>query len=231
MNDRERTAVEAVAKRFSATWEKSSDPAGACLVVPGKRVGVDIATLKGCVAGSANATKPRLRFDKVVARLMERLQASLAGAVPDGVTVALTITAPIRLASKTAAELEQKIQALLVRGPTGRDERNTLHGNHVRIRLLKGGSQRAPKLMGFVHNSDTDPLLLLDMTREMLDLGVKYGRRPKGFAGDRWLVVRSSGGISLLEAYRHIYSRLRVDTGFQKILMVFGDGRVGELTG
>jgi hypothetical protein len=34
-----------------------------------------------------------------------------------------------------------------------------------------------------------------------------------------------------LEAYRYIYSQLRMATGFKKILMVFGDGRVGMLTG
>jgi hypothetical protein len=34
-----------------------------------------------------------------------------------------------------------------------------------------------------------------------------------------------------LEAYRYIYSQLRKATDFQKILMVFGDGRVGMLTG
>jgi hypothetical protein len=37
--------------------------------------------------------------------------------------------------------------------------------------------------------------------------------------------------FTLLEAYRHIYSRLRMATEFKKILMVFGDGRVGMLTG
>jgi len=43
--------------------------------------------------------------------------------------------------------------------------------------------------------------------------------------------VTSARGTSCLEAYRYIYSQLRMATNFKKILMVFGDGRVGTLTG
>lgn len=88
-------------------------------------------------------------------------------------TVLLTITAPIRLPSKTAAVLEGKIQTLFGRGSPGRDEKDTIHGNHVQIRLLRDESIRAPKMIGFVHNPDTDPLLLLNMTRELLELSAE----------------------------------------------------------
>jgi len=87
-------------------------------------------------------------------------------------------------------------------------------------------------MIGFVHNPDSDPLLLLNMTRELLELfSAEAGRPAPGLAGDRWLVVISAGGISCLEAYRYIYSQLRMVTGFKKILMVFGDAHVGMLTG
>lgn len=91
------TAVEAVARQFSAKWEKGSDPSNPYITVARKRVAVDITTLKRHGSAQANAAKPRLRFDKVATRLIERLQATLGEAVPDGITVLLTITAPIRL--------------------------------------------------------------------------------------------------------------------------------------
>ena len=228
----QRTAIEAVAKRFSATWEKGSDPPDAYIMVAGQRVAADIATLKRRGTGQGNAAKPRLRFDKVATRLIERLQATVGETVPDGMTVLLTITAPIRLPSKTAAALEEKIQTLLGRGSPGRDEKGTIHGNRVQIRVLRDESERAPRLIGFVHNSDSDPLLLLNMTRELLELiRGEAGRRATRLAGDRWLVVISARGSSCLEAYRYIYSQLRMATDFKKILMVFGDGRVEMLTG
>src|ERR1700730_781646 len=227
----EQTAIEAVARRFSATWEKGEDPPDAYITVAGKRVAVDITTLKRRGTGQGNAAKPRLRFDKVATRLIERLQATLRETVPDGMTVLLTITAPIRLPSKTAASLEDKIQTLLGRGSPGRDKKDTIHGNRVQIRLLRDESERAPKMIGFVHNSDSDPLLLLNMTRELLELiSAEAARRVPRFAGDRWLVIICARGSSCLEAYRDIYSQLRMTTHFTRILMVFGDGRVGILT-
>src|SRR6202521_2620615 len=214
----ERTAIEAVARRFSATWEKGSDPPDAYIKVAGKRVAVDITTLKRRGTGHGNAAKPRLRFDKVATRLIARLQAALGETVPVGMTVLLTITAPIRLPSKTTASLEDKIQILLGRGSPGRDEKHTIYGNRVQIRLLRDGSERAPRMIGFVHNSDTDPLLLLEMTRELLELfSAEAGRRAARPVEDRWLVVISAGGIAYLEAYRYIYSQLRMATDFKKV--------------
>ena len=147
-------------------------------------------------------------------------------------TVLVTITAPIRLPSKTAAALEDKIQTLFERASAGRDQKDTIHGNRVEIRFLRNESGRAPKVMGFVHNSDSDPPLLSNMTRELLELtSGDAGRRRARPAGERWLVVISAGASSHLEAYRYIASLLRMPAGFKKILMVFGDGRVGTLTG
>jgi hypothetical protein len=157
-----------------------------------------------------NAAKPRLRFDKVATRLIERLRANLDEAVPDGMAVVLTITAPIRVASKTAASLEDKIRTLLARRSPGRDEKGTIHGNRVWIRLLRDKSERAPKLIGFVHNADSDPVLLLNMTSELL-------------------VMINARDSSCSEAYRYICSQLRMANDFKKILMVFGDGRVASI--
>jgi hypothetical protein len=226
LTKREQTAMEAIARRFSATWEKGSGSPDAYIMIAGKRVAVEIAALKRRGAGI------RLRFDKVVIRLMERLQATLGETVPAGMTVLLTVTAPIHLPAKTATSLEEKIQALLRRGSPDRDSKATIHGNRIRIRLVRDDSGRAPKMIGFVHNPDSDPLPLLNMTCELLELiSAKADRRMPKPAGDRWLVAISAAGISCLETYRCIYSRLRMATGFEKILMVFADGRVGMLTG
>jgi hypothetical protein len=231
LTQQERTALAAVAGRFSATWEEGGDPPDAYVTVAGKRVAVDVRTLAPRGAGHGDDAKPRLRFDKVVVRLMESLQAALGEIVPDGMTVLLTVTAPIRLPSKTAAALEDKIRTLLGRGSASRDENDTIHGNRVRIRLLRGESEQAPKMIGFVHNSDSDPLLLLNMTGELLELiGAEAGRRTPRLAGERWLVVISARESSCFPAYRTIYSQLRMATDFEKILMVFGDGRVGTVT-
>ena len=113
-------------------------------------------------ASMARIVRPGLRFDKVAIRVIERLQSALDETVPDGMTVLVTITAPIRLPARTAAALEDRIRALLKRKSLRRDVTDTIHGNRVRIRLLKDQPVRAPKLLGFVHNPDLDPCLLLE---------------------------------------------------------------------
>ncbi|MDE3135899.1 MAG: hypothetical protein KGL59_04965 [Acidobacteriota bacterium] len=230
LKKQEQAAIEAVARRFSATWEKGSDLCSAWLTVAGKRVAVDIGTLKQRNSGKTNAAKPGLRFDKVVTRLMEHLQSALAGIVPDRTTVLLTITAPIRLPSKTAVALETKIQTLLGKGSRPRDVKATIHGKRIQVRLLRNQFVRAPKLIGFVHNPDSDPLVLLNLTSDLLErISPKPGRQARRPAGDRWLVLINAGGISFLEAYRYICSQLRTAPDFQKVLMVFDDGRVEVL--
>ena len=46
LKKQERIAIEAVSRRFSATWEKGTDPPDAYITVAGKRVAVDVTTLK-----------------------------------------------------------------------------------------------------------------------------------------------------------------------------------------
>jgi hypothetical protein len=228
LNKQKRAALDAIAKNFSAIWE--GNPAAPCFAVAGKRVDLDVRTLKQRGDGQKKAGRVRLRFDKVVVRLLDQLQATLAKAVPDGMTVFLTVTAPIRLPSKTAAALEEKIQLLLQRGSHSRAVKDSIYGNRVQIQLLNHAIRRTPKLMGFVHNPDTDPHLLLNMTRAWIELvSVDVGKRAARSTGDRWLVVISDGEISNLEPHRYIYSQLRLASDFTKSLMVFGDGRVEVL--
>jgi len=63
------------------------------------------------------------------------LQAALSAFVPDGEAIVVTVTAPIRLPAKTAAELEGKIRDGLARRPAQREISDTICGNQVRFAL------------------------------------------------------------------------------------------------
>src|SRR5262249_9603702 len=112
--------------------------------------------------------KIQLRFDKVATRVIERLRSSCNERVPDGMTVLLTITAPIRLPSQTIAALQQRIQTLVETRPSRREVTDTIHGNRVRIQLLGDQSRHAIKMIGFVHNPVSNAVALLNMTRDVL---------------------------------------------------------------
>lgn len=97
---------------------------------------------------------------------MQRVRAAVAKRVPEGVTVLFTVTAPIRLAAKTAAEIEERLLDILSGPLPRRDVEATIYGNGVRIRIVRNRTKRGAKVLGFVHNPDCDSRALLDGTSE-----------------------------------------------------------------
>jgi hypothetical protein len=230
LRKRERAAVDAVARHVSASWKEApgASPA-AYLTVGGRRIAVEVAVIKTKIAAP---TKPRLRFDKVVLRLMADLRARLGEVVPDGQAVIVTVTAPIRLPAKTAAALEDEIRGGLLRKSAKVEIKDAMHGNRVRARLVKDVPRGVPKVIGFVHNPDTDADVLLGLTQSLIRLvGAAAERSPKKASGERWLVIADDDGLPLIEAYRQVYAELSIVGGFKKILLVLPGGRVEHLIG
>lgn len=108
----------------------------------------------------------RLRFDKVALRFGSQLHEALRDAVPDGTTVLVTITAPLRQASKTAAELSEHIRPLCARASKN-DVRETLYGNAVAVRIVRGRAG-GDKVIALVHNPHTNADGLLDAAESLL---------------------------------------------------------------
>jgi len=158
------------------------------------------------------AAEPRLRFDRVAVGLVRRLQTSLAGSVPDGRTVVVTITAPIWQDSKTGAVLEERIRNLLAARRTRLKAR--IHGNRVEVRLLTGRAARGPRLVGFVHNPGPDASLLFDVTRRVLATLVS-GKRPA--RSDRWRVIVNQDGTAPFKTIEQVCSALRVRSALQRL--------------
>jgi len=227
----QRSAIEAIARRFSATWGESDDPRRAWIAVGGKRIAVDLATLKQRHPDRDNATKPHLRFDRVATGLIQRLQAAFSEIAPPGLTMTLTVTAPILLPAKTTDALKEKINILLRLVASKREEKCTVHGNRVQMRLLRNKPERASKLVGFVHNPETDPLSLLDMTQEWIEsIDAIAERTASAAAEDRWLVGITSRRKPCLAVYRCIEAQLGMTGSYEKIFLVFGDGGIEPLT-
>ena len=235
LSKQEQAAIEAVARHSSATWKKAAgESPGATLTIAGKRIAVEVVTaIRQRIAERGGLAKPRLRFDRVALRFVGGLQAALSASVPDGAAVVLTVTAPIRLAAKTAAALESNIRDGLARRPARVELKDAICGNQIRVRLVTGVSGRMPKVIGFVHNPDCDGDVLLAVTQSLLQhIGAAADKRPpKKFPGERWLVIANANGLAQIETYRQVHSQLNVSAGFRKILMVLPGGRVEALTG
>jgi len=119
-------------------------------------------------ANDLSAARLGLRFDRVVGRVLGDLRSFAGGAAPADRTVLVTISAPIRLPAKTVEALRVEIRALLSAGRVGEDRSATVHGNQVRLRLVQPAPGRGLRLIGFVHNPDWEPKLLLDLAEQWL---------------------------------------------------------------
>ena len=69
--------------------------------------------------GGVTVVAMGLRFDRVAVRVLDRLQRNADAEPRTAVSVALTLTAPVRSPCKTAAALQQEIGALLRRAVLG----------------------------------------------------------------------------------------------------------------
>ena len=217
-----------VARHFRATLEHRADPRDAYLIIAGKRIAVEVTAPEAGRLRRSRPKAPRLRFDRVVVRLLGRLRVAVATRLPQGTTAVVTVTAPIRLASRTAAVLEEMIRTLPRARSGPRPVRKTINGNQVRIQIMRsGGTSRAP-LAGFVHNPDTDTSLLFGLTRALLRVGARSNSRA-GFSGARWLVIVTEHERAWISTYRHACSELFARGDFQRIVLVSAAGAVSTL--
>jgi hypothetical protein len=223
--DRKQAALGAVAEHFGATLGRRAGPHSAHAVISGKRIVLDAAVIEARVSGGSGTKPPRLRFDRVVLGLITRLREALEDSVPSRHVAMVTVTAPIRLASKTGAVIEERIRAL----SRGRIESGrfagTVHGNEVQVRILRAGGSSA-KLAGFVHNRDSDPEILFDLADALLRRPASARRSPASSSIARWLVIAIDDGPSWTKTYRHVCEQLFVQAGYQRLLVVGRDGSV-----
>ena len=121
-------------------------------------------TIEREIGDKARAEKLKLRFDKVVRRVTGDLKTALASVLPEGRSVVITVTAPIKHPAKTAEALENIVRDGLARGELCK----TIHGNKVRLRPITHVATSMPKVLAFVHNTESDARLILDIAESRL---------------------------------------------------------------
>lgn len=229
LSQAQRFALEAIAKHFSAPWQRAEGPPDAYVTVAGRPVGVDIAVMAPQRLSRSNVPKARFRDDAAARRVLRGLETALRGLVPDGKTLVLTLGAPIKEPKKVLGALTEMLAAYLKSGAEEVEKKKTLLGNRVRF-LVAGDGLRNSKLTGFVFSGDPKPGVLLNVMRSLQDEIAAHAKKrlPEGFSGDRWLALVSDRWIADIKTYRRMYSQLSIPDRFTKVLMLDG-GRVENL--
>lgn len=105
----------------------------------------------------------RLRFDRVVRRLLNDVKAGVAPHVPPDRTLAFTVTAPIRLPAKTIDALQKWLEHFDAKATSA-----LIHGNEIHARMVRNTTSAMPRVLGFVHNPTSDPEHILDIAEASL---------------------------------------------------------------
>jgi hypothetical protein len=219
-------ALAALAAHLGASVRHASHSRDAELVCSGRRVAIEAVLVKPRRARDAGTAPPRLRFDRVVLRLFARLRDSLTVNMSRGDTVVLSVTAPIRLPARTAAALEEHVLELLSARSVRREVSASIHGNATRIRLLRGTPTVPPQVAGFVHNADSDPTVLFDLTEALLGSVAARLERSRSVLARRWLLVAVADGGRWLPTYGHVLGQLLLTKPFARVFLVGSDGTV-----
>ncbi|MBS0376452.1 MAG: hypothetical protein JSR73_17870 [Proteobacteria bacterium] len=189
-----------------------------------RATGVDVSVVRIPARASRRpaAGRIRLRFDRVVLSTARRLREGLAASVPPGGALVVTLSAPIRVAARTAALIVASARPRLVaRSRTVLQCR--ILGNSVRVALLDGGGAARARVACFVHNADSDVALLLRCCRRLLSQAAP----PAGARSRRWLaLVVPAPGLERVLA--EILAELGCDREFRRIFFVDPTGRVTE---
>ncbi|MDE2487072.1 MAG: hypothetical protein KGO51_06715 [Alphaproteobacteria bacterium] len=119
-------------------------------------------------AGLSQGALPRLRFDRVAQRLVAEVQAALDAAIPKGDAVIVTVSAPIRLPSRTAVALQAFVRGRLAEDVAGPIAPEIICGNRVQAWIVRGGVRDGPGVVVFVCNPEPAPDRLLARAADLI---------------------------------------------------------------
>lgn len=116
----------------------------------------------------AKPAKLGLRFDKVALAFIDAMQRA-GDRVPRGRVLIVTVTAPIRLHTKTSAAVRERIHEALAAAPADLRIDETIYGNRACARLAKNGRGYPSNVIAVVHNPETPAGLLIELTTAFLE--------------------------------------------------------------
>jgi len=225
----ERIALEAIAKHLAGARIRGRARGDALVRLADNRVTLTVVALTPQAAQARRSARPHLRLDRVALEVVSRVRTAIQGRVPDKRTIVVAITAPIRVAAKTAAALSSRILSRV--SGRARAERSLyrIHGNSIQIWILQGGIGTTSKLVGCVHNRDVDPRIFVEVTRALLAAIGPHRRAAARRYRARWLLIENQDDRLPIETYQNVCQQLRLATAFERLLVALPDGRIETL--
>jgi hypothetical protein len=216
----ERFVIGAVAAEFSGTWTCGEDPPDAYLTFGGREIAVEISTL---------TQQPRTSDDMGAVGLVRELNLELGGLVPKGVTILLTLSAPmVGKRKKIKAALANFLREKLGDVQSFTDEaRFDANGNVVTIRPIQGGEGRE-KFFGHILPRHSNADIRFNAWQILGNLISRKTKTCASLVGGKplWLALLNDYPLAGRGEYKDVLSKISTKHPFEKILLVTREGTV-----
>jgi hypothetical protein len=233
LREDEEFVINAVARAFSGTWRPGEDPPDAYLAVGPEAIAVEITTLTQHVTDD-RGTRPRLSDDIATAKLANDLNDELQSLIPDGYTIGLILSSPIREPRKTKAALAEIIRShLLDLSSLVPDRKLDVRGNPVTLYADHHGEMQYKKVSAAFMNRGSNPDIQENVAHILEE---RIAAKSQSCArlrehGPLWLALLNDYWLTDADTYRHALSLMTISHPFQKLLLIGGDGSVEHLFG
>lgn len=230
LHDDEEFAITSVERKFGGTWRVGENPPDAYLKIGAREIAVEISTLMQHVTDD-RGTRPRLSDDRPAIDLANELDAELHGLIPDGQTVGLVLSSPIRKFRQTKTALAKQLRERLPDGKSFTAETVIeINGNVIKIQRHYDHRDNK-KMWGVITNSSSSPNIM-ENARNILEerIAVKT-KKCAGIVGNNplWLVLINDYFLADASNYKNVLSSFSPVHPFEKVVLVNTDGTAEQI--
>ena len=229
----EQFVMEALCRRYSATWRPGEDPPDAYLICGQQRIAVEVSSLVQQVHDGRQFIS-REGVDRATVNLAQELQAQLGALIPDGFRLLVgLLRTPLREFRKTKRELQSVLRDVVSRGFNALDAPYScsleIRENPIAIYVDYHGNTSLPKVETYSISGGAD---LGENARRILRGRIedKQKKCQAAFAaGPVWLALFNHYWLADFETYRYALSHLDTSHKFDAIVIISERGEVDPI--
>jgi len=213
----EEYVLKVLAKEFGGEYEPGEDPPDGYLMLPNRRVAVEVSRLIENVTNQASETYPRLKDDASSEKMVSELDAYFSGKFPEGLSVFLMLNVPLKNIRKTKQHLIGELEKFA--HSSGEDYETTICGNHISISRLK--SQKCSVGAGYANRFSSSNIT--ENVSSILEnrISAKNRKMRQGCAADEyWLALLNHYWVARADSYRVAYQSLELRHEFDKVFVI-----------
>ncbi len=229
MSPNEMYVLDTLATSICGTVTEGENPPDGYITVDRKLIAVEVSRLVEHVSIGNGQTQSRLSTDAPSQLIAGEIEAEIAGRIPEGTRVFLTIGSPLNNVRKTRRELQQAIVDMIESDEKSKDVE--FSENRISINIHRGWPARETKISSRIatrySSSNISQNVEAILTDRIKTKSLRQNRQSK--PDEYWLALFNDYWVADAKSYRSAYNKLQIPHNFDRIVIVDGYGRTSFL--